>query len=303
MNIQMLTAANSLNQLQQKVDTLAHNIANLNTAGYKRREANFHEALNHHLQNQPHAEKEIGRQTPYGIRVGHGAILGQTTLRYEQGAVQETGRPLDFMIEGERVWFRTMRTWIDEAGNPQTEFLYTRDGAFQLIPDQDDPDNYLRLTTAQGYSVLEDIRPDSEGLPIRIANNYERMELDPDEAVLRVYYPGFPDQPETYTFNLALMNRPDLFEAVGENHFRLPGDLEEHEANNVIRTLNLYNPFGQEAEDRGLVRVRQGALEMSNVDLATELTELMATQRLMQFQARAISIADDMLGLANSIRG
>jgi flagellar basal-body rod protein FlgG len=55
--------------------------------------------------------------------------------------------------------------------------------------------------------------------------------------------------------------------------------------------------------NEGAFVIRQGALEMSNVDLTHEMTQLIATQRLMQFQARSISIADDMLGLANSIRG
>lgn len=299
MNIQMLQASTTIGQLQRKVDTLANNIANLNTPGYKRREATFQEALTMEIKNQPHAQKELGRQTPYGVRIGSGALLGQTTLRYEQGAAQETGRPLDFMIEGERVFFRTMRTWLDEAGELQSELLYTRDGSFHLTPDPEYPDS-LVLTTAQGYYVLEDIGPDSTGLPVRIDANYERIEFDPEEAMLRVYYPGYPDQPEERTLNLALINRPDLFETVGENHFRLPGDLAEHEVNGVIRTLFLAGP---NAPDRGLVRVRQGAVEMSNVDLTTEMSELMATQRLMQFQARAITIADEMMGLANSIRG
>lgn len=296
MNIQMLQASTTLGQLQRKVDTLANNIANLNTPGYKRREATFQEALAMEIKNQPHAQKEMARLTPYGLRIGSGALLGQTTLRYEQGAVQETGRPLDFMIEGERVFFRTMRTWIDEAGEVQQELLYTRDGSFHLTPDPGYP-NSLVLTTAQGYFVLEDIGPDSTGLPVRIDANYERIEFDPEEATLRVYYPGYPDEPQVRTLNLALINRPDLFEAVGDNHFRLPGDLFEHELDGVIRTLDLAE------NDRGLVRVRQGALEMSNVDLTTEMAELIATQRHMQFQARAITIADEMMGLANSIRG
>ena len=51
------------------------------------------------------------------------------------------------------------------------------------------------------------------------------------------------------------------------------------------------------------ITVKQGALETSNVDLSQEMTELMATQRLMQFQSRSISMADEMLGMVNNIRG
>lgn len=290
MNIQMITASTTMNQLQKKVDTISHNIANVSTTGYKRREATFQEALTQNIKNQPHGQKEMARQTPYGIRVGHGAILGQTTMRYEQGSMQVTDRPLDFMLEGEKVWFRTMRTWTDEDGNPREELLYTRDGSFQLTPDQDDP-TYLRLTTAQGLTVLDDLE-----LPIQILSNYERIEMS-EEGVLRVYYPGFADQPEEYALNIVQMNRPDLFEGVGENQFRLPGELADHEANDTIFSLDL------QGADRGTVKVRQGALEMSNVDLTTEMTELMTTQRLMQFQSRSISMADEMMGLANSIRG
>ena len=55
-------------------------------------------------------------------------------------------------------------------------------------------------------------------------------------------------------------------------------------------------------ENNESIRIGQGTLEMSNVDLTDEMTELIATQRLFQSQGRAISFADDMMGLVNTIR-
>ena len=49
-------------------------------------------------------------------------------------------------------------------------------------------------------------------------------------------------------------------------------------------------------------KTKQGFLEMSNVDLADETTEMISTQRLLQFQSQAIKMADEMMGLANTIK-
>lgn len=291
MNIQMITATTTMSQLQKRVDMISNNIANMNTVGYKRRETTFQDVLTQNIKNQPHAQKEIGRETPYGLRVGHGAKLGQTTLRYGQGAVQETGRSLDLMIEGDTGWFRTLREWVDSEGNPITETSYTRSGAFHLQPN---PNNagQVQLVTPQGYAVLDNL-----DLPISFDSDFEHMEIDAQGRVL-VSYQGY-DQPQTFQLSLAQIHRPDLLESMGENRFRLTGDDQQLIDEGIITLIDL-NELN--ANERPFA-IRQGALEMSNVDLSHEMTELMVAQRLMQFQARSISIADDMMGIANSIRG
>jgi flagellar basal-body rod protein FlgG len=281
MNLQMVTASNTINQLQKRIDTISNNIANINTVGFKRSEATFQELLTQSIKNQPHGQKEMGRSTPFGVRVGHGMMIGQTTMRYEQGAPQETGRPLDVMIEGESTWFRTARNWVDEEGNQRTEEYFTRNGAFQLQPDVS---GGMKLVTNQGLSVL-----DSNGREIIVGPNSGNIQIDGQGNLVATNATN--GQTQTFRLGLAAINRPDLLEPIGESQFRLAGNVAELEANGGIS----FQPINY--------NVRQGALEMANVDLSQEMTELMVSQRLLQFQSRSISIADDMMGVANSIRG
>lgn len=285
MNIQMVTASNTLNQLQKKVDTISNNIANMNTAGYKRREATFQELLTQQVNHQPHPEKEMGRLTPNGLRIGYGSMLGQTAVYLGQGSPQQTGRPLDVMIQGEKGWFRIQRTSMGQNNQPVTEELYTRSGAFQWQPDPLD-DERVRLVTAQGDLVL-----DAGGAPISAGANHKSFSIAPDGRLTVEYEDGIE---ELGSLGLVEISRPDLLLGVGDSLFRASTDAG-------IAVDQYVMPV--DLENNEAYTIQQGFLEMSNVDLSQELTELMMAQRLMQFQARAISIADDMLGLANSIRG
>ncbi|MDQ0339443.1 flagellar basal-body rod protein FlgG [Caldalkalibacillus uzonensis] len=285
MNRIMLTSATSLRQLQLKVDTHAHNLSNLNTAGFKRREATFQDLLTQQIYNQPHPGQEAGRLTPYGVRIGHGVRISQTTLRPEQGGVLVTERPLDFMIEGPHAWFRLGHTAVGEAGVEAGEVVYTRDGHFQLAP-HPELDGLVRVVAADGSPLLA-----ADGGQITFPAHYDTIELREDGTLL-AYPAQTPQESVEYNLAVAYIDRPDQLVAIGDNRFRWPGDAADIELINLVEQ----EPGGR------TIRLRQGALETSNVDLAQEMTQVMATQRLMQLQARSISIADDMMGLANSIR-
>lgn len=279
MNIQMNSAASSMRELQKKIDTIANNIANVNTTGYKRQEATFADALVQSFEKQA-GPNEIGRQTPNGIRIGAGANISQIALRTNQGSVTETGRELDFMINGEKGFFR-----IESEGNT----LYTKNGSFQLEPSA--TGEQLNLVTANGESVLG-----ANNQPIAIDNDYDSIKVN-QNGTLEVTYKTPGKQPNTYQLSIAEINRPDLLQKTGGNLYELPGTEAQQVANGTLQVLNLADG------NDGSIRVGQGALEMSNVDLTNEMTELIATQRLLQSQSKAISFADDMRGLVNTIRG
>lgn len=299
MKTSMLTAAGTLNQIQKSIDTLSHNVANINTVGYKRREASFQELLTQQINNQPRANEEIGRITPNGIRVGSGAKIGQTTLHMSQGSVQSTGRELDFMLEGQNnVFFRVLKTWENpQTGEQESEILYTRNGNFQLKVDPDNP-GQVSLVTSQGYVLIDGF---TENLPFEFDQDYSRIEVD-ERGIMRVYFDNgdYLD----YALPITQINRTDLLEARGESLFGIP--------NAVLNNLDAYGIpgavfFNLDPENidqnNPPYKVKQGALEMSNVDLTKEMTELIVQQRLLQFHSRAISMADEMLGLANQLRG
>ena len=78
MNRMMITSSNTMAQLQKKLDTVANNISNTSTTGFKRKETYFSDMLAQEFNNQERVEKEKGRLTPNGIRVGVGAKISQS---------------------------------------------------------------------------------------------------------------------------------------------------------------------------------------------------------------------------------
>src|SRR5690606_37901295 len=132
--------------------------------------------------------------------------------------------------------------------------------------------------------------------PITFDSDYDTVTVN-ENGTLNVTYKTAGKPADTFQLSIAEINRPDLLQKTGGNLYQLPGTEAEQVANGTLQVLNLA------AGNDGSIRVTQGALEMSNVDLTTEMTELIATQRLLQSQSRAISFADDMRGLVNTIRG
>ncbi len=279
MNIQMNTASNSMRELQKKVDIIANNISNVNTHGFKRHEANFSDTLVQSITKQAGAENEIGRLTPNGLRIGSGVKIGQSTLRNEQGALQQTGRELDFNIQGSG-FFR--------VANGDNVF-YTKDGSLHTQPVLNS--NRLNLVTANGDAVL-----DINNNPISFDANYSSIKVSPN-GTMEISYKTPGKQADAIQLSIADIARTNLLEKVGGNRYQLPGTEGEQIANGTMRIVDL------SAENNGAIRIGQNALEMSNVDMTEEMTELIATQRLIQSQGKAISFADDMMGLVNTIRG
>ncbi|MDN3439158.1 flagellar hook-basal body protein [Planococcus sp. APC 3900] len=279
MNIQMNTASNTMSELQKKIDLIGNNIANVNTNGYKRQEASFSDALVQSIEKQVGQQHEVGRNTPYGLRIGAGAILSQTAVRNEQGSVRQTDRPLDFMIQGENAYFRV---------SSEDGVSYTKDGSFQVQPILNS--NQVSLVTANGEAVLG-----ANNQPIVFDADYETLQLNGNGA-LEIFY-NDPKQPVEIQMGIAQVNRTNSLEKVGGNLYRLAGTEAEQIANGNLQLINLSQ------QNDSSIRIKQGALEASNVELSDEMTELIATQRLFQSQGRAISYADDMMGLVNSIKG
>src|SRR4051794_15465777 len=129
MNRTMLTATNTLNQLQKHMDVISHNMANVDTTGFKRKGATFTDLLVQQLNNQPNAAAEMGRLTSNGIRQGSGAKLGQIQMVTTQGTVKITDRDLDTAFTKEGQVYR-----IQVATPTGLETQYTRDGTFYLSP-------------------------------------------------------------------------------------------------------------------------------------------------------------------------
>lgn len=273
----MYTSSVSMGQIQKKLDTIGHNISNINTHGYKRRETTFNDLLFQQLNNQTVPFHEVGRQTPNGLRIGSGGAVGETQLRYEQGSLQTTERLLDVALTKPGYFFEVAPT---EDGTRR----FTRDGAFYLSPNPAiDGENIL--VDSNGDYVLS-----AQGEAISIPGGFEDL-LIRENGIIEVKMPGQDVGEVIGQLQLVDIIKPQLLMALGENAFVFP-NLEE---------LNL-GMADVMAEVAGTEVFQQKTLEMSNVDLGQEITELTLAQRSYQFNAKAISITDQMMGLVNNIR-
>lgn len=116
------TAATGMNAQQMIVDTIANNLANMNTAGFKRSQIDFQDLMYVKLAE---AGREIsaGQPAPSGLEIGSGVRPASTLKVFTQGEMDNTGRDLDLAIEGDGFF------QVQTAGG-QTR--YTRDGSFRI---------------------------------------------------------------------------------------------------------------------------------------------------------------------------
>jgi flagellar basal-body rod protein FlgG len=130
------SAASGMVAQQLNVDTIANNLANVNTAGYKRQRVDF-EDLMYQTMRTAGTPVAQGIQLPTGIQVGLGARAAATTKIFDQGTFQQTGNALDLVIEGDGFF---------QISTPNGELAYTRAGAFKL-------DSSGNIVTPDGYQL------------------------------------------------------------------------------------------------------------------------------------------------------
>lgn len=290
MNHSMINSLVSMQGLQQKLDIIANNMANTNTTGFKRKEATFHDVLTTTMR-QPDTFQQVGRMSPLGLTQGWGAKLSQIQTLMAQGSLKQSDQPTDLAIEGDAL-FEVIVPTVDANGQPVRQTAWTRDGAFALKAQPGDPDN-VYLTTQEGHLVMN-----TNDEPVRIPNGY-RLKVETD-GTINAYSELTPDQPPVPAGRLKLVQvvRPQLLQQMGDNLYSLPPAIDPA-LGEVLRVVaaDAANP------EAAKVKVQQGFLEQSNVNLADEMTELMTTQRAFQLNAKALTSADNMMFLANTLRG
>ena len=274
----MITATNTMNQLQNQFDIIGNNLANSSTHGFKANQASFQELLYQQYNNDK--ADTAARQSPLGIRYGTGAKIGQTQMNWKQGAIQQTDRQLDFTLTTPKQYFNVL---MPGEGGEQT--AYTRQGAFYVSPIEG---GQLMLVTGDGYPVA-----DENGLPIAFGEDVEGYAVRPD-GMLEIQNADRTTQ--TFNLGISVIERPDLMEHISGTNIGLPANMANL---GVAEQDVLTNLQGQ---GRGVIGLLNGALEGSNVNYEKEMTDLISVQRSYQFNSRAVSMADQMLGLINGIR-
>lgn len=269
MNGSMISAMVSMNGLQQKLDIMSDNIANMNTVGYKRKEASFEDLLTN-AKEQPNAFKEPGRLSPMNYTQGWGSRLLGIRPDLTQGPLQETGNQFDIAIAGDALY--QVQTLEGTA--------YTRNGAFQLSLQSD---GTARLTTSDGHPVLGD-----NDQPIVIPPN-RSIRVNADGSLDAIAQDGTAES--IGKLKLVQVTRPSLLTSVADNLYAVADGVNVED---VLRTVT--------AGEGNDISLRQGFLEQSNVDLTTEMTELINVQRAYQLTSRALSSSDTLMGMANGLR-
>ena len=117
------------------MDTIANNLSNINTTGFKPSQINFQDML-YSVLTSPGATVGQG-VIPNGIQIGHGTKVAEISRNFQQGALRETGRDLDLAIEGSGFF---------EIVLPDGSSAYTRDGSFRRTGTGE-------VVTVDGYRV------------------------------------------------------------------------------------------------------------------------------------------------------
>ncbi|MCO7127120.1 flagellar hook-basal body protein [Sporolactobacillus shoreicorticis] len=278
MQRQMMASAVTLGQVQQQLATVADNIANVGTTGYKSRDAKFTDLLFQQIDNMTPADVDrtdaTNRLTPSGIRDGSGARIGDTSLDLSMGTIEQTDNPLDLALTNDHQFFT-----VNHGGAT----VYTRNGAFNTQPDPNNP-NTLRLLTKSGDALLG-----TNGQPITIPAHYQSLQISSSGAISVELANG--TRVNAGQFGLVTISRPQLLEGRGNSLYALP-----NLAQLGIGLNDVVQPVAGNAGS-----VAQGRLENSNVDLTKEMADLINLQHNYQLNARSISIGDQMAGLVNGL--
>ena len=122
MNLSLYSAATGMEAQQLNLNTIANNLANVNTTGFKRSKIEFQDLL-YQKPRSAGAEAAGGNVIPTGIEIGNGSRVAATSKVFTQGQVTQTGKELDIAIQGDGFF---------EAQRPDGTTAYTRDGSFNL---------------------------------------------------------------------------------------------------------------------------------------------------------------------------
>jgi flagellar basal-body rod protein FlgG len=273
------SAASGMLAQQTNLDTVANNLANVNTVGYKKDTTEFKSLLYQTLQSP--STNSAGENKPVPAQVGLGTRVSSITTVFTQGNMQASDDNTDLAIEGDGFF---------KVKNQDGEILYTRDGSFSTQP----VDGGVMLCTSDGYPVL-----DQNNNTIVIPGTYSIDSFTVDtEGNLSVRDADGKSVALTQTLNGQTYNQK-----IGLVQFNNPSGLSNVGGNMYQATVASGNAL-EESTNQGLStsRIHQNYLEMSNVQVADEMVNMIVAQRAYEMNSKAIQASDTMLEEANNLR-
>lgn len=255
---------------QVNVDTIANNLANVNTHGYKTQVNEFKSLLYQTLQTRTTTAN--GERKPTSAQVGLGTRNSAISSVFTEGNMIASTKTTAFAIDGKG--FFAVR---GEDGNT----YYTRNGNLEFTL----ATNGNMLATSDGLPVL-----DNQGRPIILPDEYilSRVTVTKDGEIC------YPDEQR---------NPQPLGITIGVYQFNNPNGLDRLEDSLYAQTaasgqpINEFNNPNVEKSD-----IIQGYLEGSNVQVVDEMVNMIVAQRAYELNSKAITASDEMLQQANNLR-
>lgn len=298
----LYSGVSGMRNFQTKMDVIANNISNVNTTAFKSGRVRFQDMLNQTISNasSPSNTGGIGGTNPQ--QIGLGVKVGAIDTIMTGGAIQPTNRDLDFAIEREGFFAVSQ----DSEGLLKS---YTRDGVFYT-------DYEGNLVNANGLRVLgygydgnRGVAP--EDMEFELISDDPELDIpqegeEPSESLERLQplrIPKIYDEKELDSYTIDGSGRiigiyggeAYLLGQIGIVTFSNPEGLTKLGNNTYANSNNSGEPVAGIAGTGGSGTIRQGYIEMSNVDLANEFTEMIITSRAYQANSRSITTSDEML--------
>ncbi len=261
----LYTGVSGLRGFQTKLDVIGNNIANVNTVGYKKSRAMFQDVLSQNIQGAT-APVDGGRGGVNPMQVGLGSSVASIEMAFSAGSPMTTNLPTDLSIEGDG--FFMVRSGDDGP------IYYTRAGNFTR-------DANGTLVNSQGMQVLS-----ADGAAITLPREeFTSYSIGKDGVITGVLPDGTLDVGGPGTIGVMLFDNPGGLVKVG---------------NSLYQDSPNTGPYGDDAATPVLpsevgVNIISGQLEMSNVDLSEEFTEMITAQRGFQANSRIITTSDSVL--------
>ena len=260
--------ATGMQAQQLNVDTIANNLVNVNTPGFKKGRISFTDLMAQETARQAPVADGFDPATdsigPLGSlsRTGLGVGIANMGKLFDQGAVNQTGSVWDIAIQGDGFLAVTM---------PDGSTSYSRGGTFKINSD--------------GMLATQSGQPLKPG--IRIPANATSMTVASDGSVL-VTVPNQNTPINAGQLQMARFANPGALLPQGDNLYKPSADSGE--------------PMAGMAGQDGLGTLQQGYLEGSNVKMVDEMVNLMVAQRSYEASVKVVQTADELLGMINNLR-
>lgn len=188
----LFSAAAGMQAQQLNLDNIANNLANVNTAGFKRSRVDFQD-LFYQTFRPAGASTASGAEIPVGVQIGHGSKPVAVQRIYVQGDPQETENPLDLMIEGDG-FFQVLR--------PDGTLAYTRSGSFKR-------DANGRVVTSDGFALQPEVSIPAQAMTTHVGS----------DGIVSAAIPGQTASQQIGTIELSRFINPAGLQSVGRNLF------------------------------------------------------------------------------------